>query len=294
MPEELYRTLEQELKWPVTDMNLVLYLNQVWNGEGPVMKQINELAESRGKVGGLPNCTLDVLQAAYHPQNNSKFEEDLFDFILKETCVLVTGDNGTRLFVDINHDRFKTVNSNGILIPGIYANPIKGEVYLHPESVSGTFVIDGSYRPLMGVEPFVGNYRALASALAKTPIIWTINLGRITDVKCDDEVIRKFARGYVFERDEHHNGDRIGEFGMPTNLFVLNRGLTGLVLIDEKGRVHLANGYGYNERTGCDYESNVHGDGLVSRANLFAMRQGKLFMLDNVYSPEVFSSLRRG
>ena len=230
----------------------------------------------------------------FNYKKNLDLGKELFDFISREECVSLTGENGTNLLVDINHKRFTTINSDGILIPGVYANPIPGEVYLHPENVNGTFVIDSSYGPLMGFGPFVGNYQALAATLAKHPIIWTIKQGKITDVACEDEQVQQFARREIFEKDAKQNGDRIGELGLPTNLYILGRGITGNMLIDEKGRVHLAHGYGYTKRTGCDYESNVHGDGLINKANLFAMKLGKQFMVDSVYSPDVFVSLRRG
>ena len=66
----------------------------------------------------------------------------------------------------------------------------------------------------------------------------------------------------------------------------------GNLMIDEKGRVHLANGHGYQKRTRCDYDTRVHGDGLVACASLRAVNLGKWFMEKNRYSVEVFKTLQ--
>ena len=115
--------------------------------------------------------------------------------------------------------------------------------------------------------------------------------GKITDIVSGNESIQNFARKEVFETDTEF-GMRIGELGLPANLYVLARNITGNLMIDEKGRVHIANGHGYQARTGCEYDTPVHGDGLIACATLKAVNLDKVFMEDNVYSPGIFTTLR--
>ncbi|MEK6942632.1 MAG: hypothetical protein AABX00_01050 [Nanoarchaeota archaeon] len=293
LPDGLKEAVESGLHHPDNNYNLLVYLKQAVDEERPAMEQIANIATPRGKVGGLPNCTFEVLKEAYHPQNNPDFGKELFDFISNEECVLFVG-NGTKLFVDINNTRFTPVNSDGILIPGKPANIIPGEVYVHPENADGKYVINSSYGPLMDGGPFAGNYPALEAILARNPIIWKIKHGRITDVGCSDKLIRRFVLNYVFEKDtKYGNGDRIGEGGFPTNLYMMSRKLTGNTAMDEKAEPHIGHGKGHSERTRCDYESSVHGDALVNGVSLFAVKHNKWFMLNGIYRPEVFVSLRR-
>ena len=53
-------------------------------------------------------------------------------------------------------------------------------------------------------------------------------------------MIRRFVLNYVFEKDtKYGNGDRIGEGGFPTNLYMMSRKLTGNTAMDEKAEPHI-------------------------------------------------------
>jgi hypothetical protein len=88
------------------------------------------------------------------------------------------------------------------------------------------------------------------------------------------------------------HSDRIGEFGMPANLHVLARPLTGNLMIDEKGRFHLASGDGYQNRTRCEYICAHHGDGLLANATVSSGRTGNVIMSENQYNPRIFKTLK--
>ena len=287
---EFREELLAKLQGPDELHNTLLYIMQSLDGETPMRLSLVELAIGKGKIGGLPNCTTDVLEAGFNPQNRPEFSGELYDFLLKVTEIELTCDRGSQVTALLDHTEYDLVNSNGVLVPGKYANPIPAEVFAHPVSVEGTLVISGSYGPLMGFKPFVGNYRALMEELDKTPITWKIAGGKIIDVSCDNNEIQEFVRREVFEKDVEH-GMKIGEFGMPANLYVLGREITGNLMIDEKGRVHLANGHGYQKRTRCKYDTNVHGDGLIANASLRAVKLDKQFMENNQYSSDVFKTI---
>lgn len=291
---ELPVALKDEIEAKLTGRdelhNTLLYIMQSLDGEAPMRVNVIALAGAKGKIGGLPNCSVDVLEAAFNPANKPNFSNELFEFLLKVTELELTCDRGSQITAQLDHERYNLVNSNGVLVPGNYANPIPAEVFAHPADIEGTLVISGSYGPLMGFKPFVGNYRVLLEVLDKSPIQWKIKDGKITDVTCDNAETQDFVRREVFENDTEH-GRKIGEFGMPANLYVLAREITGNLMIDEKGRVHLANGHGYQKRTKCEYDTKVHGDGLIANASLRAVNLDIPFLVNNRYSPEVFKSI---
>jgi hypothetical protein len=288
---EFREELETKLSGPDEYHNSLLYIMQSLDGEIPMRLALAELAGAKGKIGGLPNCTIDVLEAGFNPENRPEFSQELYDFLSRITELKLTCNRGSNITAILDHNRYDIVNSNGVLNPGTYANPIPAEVFFHPADINGSLVISGSYGPLMGFKPFVGNYYALMEALDNAPIVWRIKDGKITDVSCDNTEIQTFVRKEVFEKDTEH-GMKIGEFGLPANLYVLGREITGNLMIDEKGRVHIANGHGYQKRTRCEYDTDVHGDGLIACASLRAVNLDTLFMENNRYSPEVFKILR--
>ncbi len=291
LPDELETHLVDLLKGPDKEHNTLLYIMQSLEGESPMRVSLIDLAASRGKIGGLPNCTVDVLQSAFSKENRVAFSEELFTFMQQVTKVELTCDRGSKIHAWLDHDRYDVVNSNGVLKLGTYANPIPAEVFFHPARIEGTLVISGSYGPLMGFAPFVGDYKALMQALNATPIYWQIKESKISEVTCDNSDIKKFVQELAFETDADH-GMKIGEFGLPANLYVLGRDITGNLMIDEKGRVHIANGHGYQKRTRCEYDTKVHGDGLIANASLRAVNLDKQFMKENQYNPDIFSSLQ--
>jgi hypothetical protein len=253
-----------------TDNFTLLYIMHCLPGEETMRGQLVKFGQEKGKIGGLPNCTIDVLAAAYDPMNKPEFSQELHEFIMQE--------------------KEKLVNSNGVLMKGLYGNPIPAEVFAHPVNAEGRLVVSGSYAPLMALDRFKDDFKTLTVALERTPITWRIKEGKIIGVSCDDDEIQKYVRKQVFETD-YNNGMIIGEFGLPANLAILSSAITGNLLLDEKGRVHIAHGHGYPKRTGAGYETDVHGDGLVANATLYSTRLNQKFMENNVYSSEIFTTL---
>jgi hypothetical protein len=245
-----------------------------------------------GAVAGLPGCTMDVLEAGYSKENNPEFVKELYEFLQQEKEIIVTNELGTNLVINIDTNKYNWVASDGIVQPKKYRNPIPAEVYTYPANVNGKFVITGSYAYFMSLERYKGKFGQLVEDLRKTPLTWEIKDGKIIDVFCDDPELKAEAMVEIYTKDKEH-GMKIGEIGIPANLYVLKRKLTGQLLIDEKGRVHMANGDGYADMTNCEYKSNVHSDGLAERVTLYSPRLGKNFMENDMYNPDIFSTLRK-
>ncbi|HYD02937.1 MAG TPA: aminopeptidase, partial [Alphaproteobacteria bacterium] len=245
-----------------------------------------------GAVAGLPGCTLDVLEAGYSKENNPQFVKELYDFLQNEKEIIITSELGTNLILNININKYNWIASDGIVVPKKYRNPIPAEVYTYPENVNGRFVITGSYGHFTSLPQYKNNFGQLVEDLKKTPMTWYIKDGKIIDVLCDNEELKKAAIKEIYDTDKEH-GMKIGEIGIPANLYILKRKLTGQLLIDEKGRVHMANGDGYADMTNCEYKSKVHSDGLAEKVTLYSPRFGKNFMENDVYNPDIFPSLRK-
>lgn len=149
--------------------------------------------------------------------------------------------------------QIKWLISDGDIQGGHWKNLPDGEVFTAPLDVDGTAVIDGCLGDF-----FTKRY----ASLAETPVTVEIENGRAVaeSLRCDNEQLRADFARYLFETDE--NSDRVGEFAIGTNT-----GLTELIynlLQDEKfPGVHIAFGSPLPGRTGADWDSKAHVDGVI-------------------------------
>ena len=103
--------------------------------------------------------------------------------------------------------------------------------------------------------------------LATSPLRYELKDGRCIkgSVACDNAQLKRDFESYTFDTDEHSS--RLGEFAIGTNI-----GLTGLIgnlLQDEKfPGIHLALGNPYPEKTGADWRSQAHCDGVLIKPTI--------------------------
>ncbi len=148
---------------------------------------------------------------------------------------------------------WKWVISDGDVQPENWKNLPDGEVFTAPLSAEGRIVIDGCLGDF-----FTERY----GSLAVTPVTLEVREGRAIreSLKCDNEPLRAEFAKYIFESNE--NSNRMGEFAIGTNT-----GLTRLIynlLQDEKfPGVHVAFGCPYPSKTGADWDSQTHVDGVI-------------------------------
>ncbi len=147
----------------------------------------------------------------------------------------------------------KWIISDGDIQPRNWKNLPDGEVFTAPLSAEGRVVIDGCLGDF-----FAERY----GSLARTPVIVEVKEGRAIreSLQCGNEPLRAEFAKYIFESNE--NSDRMGEFAIGTNT-----GLTKLIynlLQDEKfPGVHVAFGSPYPSKTGADWDSQTHVDGVI-------------------------------
>jgi len=167
--------------------------------------------------------------------------------------------------------KLKWIISDGDIKPGHWQNLPDGEVFTSPLNVNGTVVFDGCLGDF-----FAERY----GSLENQPVVIEVADGRaIRDsLQCDNEKLHKEFTEYLFETDR--NSDRVGEFAIGTNT-----GLTKLIynlLQDEKfPGVHIAFGSPLPGKTGADWDSQAHVDGVIKNPTIHV--DGEIIMGEGTF-----------
>lgn len=270
------QAVPKDLEALVKGVDVLLYIISKASSDERVFRDsLNSFAESRGvRVANLLDVTPEILVSAFRedPQKIRAFTEDLCERMRSVQNVRVTSPSGTNVTVSFSKKYF-WVASTGYVEFAKTRNAMPAEIYTHPANVEGVVVVDGAYAALVGLE----DSKELLAALKKHPLTWEIQNSRIVNVRCTHERIRELASKEIFEKDPE-NGNRIGEFGIGTNLGM--KELFGNVMHDEKfPGVHIAHGHGYSSATGAEYSSSVHSDGVLLEASIADLDSGDQILL---------------
>jgi len=187
----------------------------------------------------------------------------VLEIVKNAKYINVTSPAGTAFTTEFHPD-WKWMVSDGYITPEKWSNLPDGEVFTCAYRIpEGKIVIDG----VLG-DYFCEQY----GVLDKTPVTLHIRDGRVVESHCDNAALLEDLRGYM-KQDE--NASKIGEFAIGTNV-----GLTALVgnlLQDEKfPGIHIAVGHGYPEKTGSDWASEAHVDGVLRNPDITV--DGKMIM----------------
>ena len=176
---------------------------------------------------------------------------------------------GTQLRADFNRD-YKWLKTSGLISPDKWGNLPGGEVFITPQAVNGTFVVDG----------VVGDYLCSKFGdLRQQPLTIEIRGNRLTEVHSENKELETDFWRYT-HTDE--NSDRVGEFAIGTNIEL--RDVIGHILQDEKfPGIHIAFGNPYGEHTGAAWYSSTHIDVVGTRFDIWVdgrqiMRQGQFLI----------------
>jgi len=162
--------------------------------------------------------------------------------------------------------KYKWVICDGNIKPKHWSNLPDGEVFTAPVDANGTMVIDGCLGDF-----FTEKY----GDLEKTPLKYTLKGGRAVkgSVECQNTELKEEFEKYTFEMDE--NSNRVGEFAIGTNTALTK--LIGNLLQDEKfPGVHVALGSPYPDKTGAEWDSKAHNDGVMRNPTIVV--DGKTIM----------------
>jgi leucyl aminopeptidase (aminopeptidase T) len=225
--------------------------------------QANPKLRHAHMIGITPQIMKDGMCSDY--KEIQRFSRLVYDKVRNAQKIQVVAEKGNNFVAEFS-PALKWSISDGIFDPGDWTNLPDGEVLTSPLSVNGTIVIDGC----LG-EFFAERY----GSLEHTPIIIEVTDGRAVkkSLRCDNEQLRREFSKYLFETDE--NSNRVGEFAIGTNT-----GLTELIyniLQDEKfPGIHIAFGSPLPWKTGADWDSKAHVDGLIKNPSIYV--DGEMIM----------------
>jgi aminopeptidase len=235
----------------------------------------NLVEENGGRIGNMLSVTPFVVESAFSYDANKikDLTERIHDYMQNTKAVRVITSEGTNAVFEFD-DCYKWCQSTGFIQKGKTRNVMPAEVYTHPANVNGTIAITGTYGLLGSLEQFK-DYQQTLDRIKTSPILWVVENGKIKSVDCKDKEIEEIVREQVFESDV--NSDRIGEYGMGTNIGI--RKCLGIMMHDEKyPGVHVAHGHGYPKETGAKYDCKTHFDGVLLEPNIVDLCNGRVIM----------------
>ncbi|MBN2880774.1 aminopeptidase [Candidatus Woesearchaeota archaeon] len=234
-------------------------------------KEIMHLVEkTKVRVSNMLSVTEEIIESGFNYDilELKKFTLQVYDYLKTVDELKVTTPQGTNLIVNFD-SRFRWIASTGFAEEGFVRNAMPSEVYTYPANINGVAVVTGTYGYLTSLNEFKDSKKTL-KRLNNTPLFWTIENGKIVDVKCDDKELEKLSHDII---NSCENGNKIGEFALGTNLGISQ--CLGSMMLDEKfPTVHIAHGHGYSNVTGADYDSNIHFDGLLLNATVENTKTG--------------------
>ena len=207
-------------------------------------------AGARGAT--LPGITEDVfttgLEADYAAIDAAC--DDVLDQVGDADEVRVTAPAGTDITFGIG-DREWLADTGMVREPGDFSNLPAGEVFVAPETATGTFVVDGTMMP----HGLLDEGQTLA---------FEVEDGFVTEIG-DDEIRADVEAAADEVGDAAYN---LAELGIGTNGGVEE--LVGSVLLDEKagGTVHIA--IGDNAGIGGETDAPLHLDGIIRDPTVYA------------------------
>jgi aminopeptidase len=259
--ERPLKSIPEEIKKDVKKANVTYYCAQSKSGElkdfrSPLVK----LAISVGREIHMPNIEEKIMRAGMQADyfKVASLTYLIMGIAVNSKTAKVVTPAGTDLAAKFS-DNLKWVPDTGLLwYRGMFGNLPAGEAYTCPEKLDGIMVVDGALGDF-----FNQKYGTLEDTPVRIPVS-----GCRADIKniiCDNKELLKELQEYL---QQDKNANRAGEFAVGTNISL--DGLIGNLLQDEKfPGIHVAFGYPYPEKTGADWESGGHVDGIMKKCSLW-------------------------
>jgi leucyl aminopeptidase (aminopeptidase T) len=211
----------------------------------------SEACEAGARGATLPGITAEVFRTGLTADYDAIRAAcaSVYDQVTDADEIRVTTPAGTDLTVEPGERAW--MQDTGIVHePGAFSNLPAGEVFVSPETASGTYVVDGTMMP--------------HGRLTDRTITFEVEDGQVTHI--GDEDIRAMVEDAAEEVGEA--AYNLAELGIGTNVAVDE--LVGSVLLDEKaaGTVHVA--IGDDASIGGETEAPIHLDGILRDATVTA------------------------
>ena len=192
----------------------------------------------------------------------------LYNIVKNAKVIKVTTPAGTD-FTTYFNTSWKWIISDGDIKADDWSNLPDGEVFTCAKEIpEGIIVVDG----VLG-DFFCPEY----GSLENSPITINIKDSRVVNMECSNKkLLNEFEQHLKIDE----NGNRIGEFAIGTNTGLSN--LVGNLLQDEKfPGIHVAFGHGYPEKTGSNWNSDVHVDAVLRNCTITV--EDKVIMKDGKF-----------
>ena len=224
----------------------------------PTTKSLSHTrARGRASEGGtrgatLPGITEDVFVTGLAADYDRIREEceRMRELVSDAEEIRVTSPQGTDVTFEIG-TREWLADTGIVHAAGDFSNLPAGEVFVSPESATGTYVVDGTIRPHGLLDP-------------GQEVRITVEDGYATEIS-DSAVREAFETAADAVGRDAYN---VAELGIGTNIAVTE--LVGSVLLDEKagGTVHIA--LGDDAGIGGDTDAPIHADGVLREPTVYA------------------------
>jgi len=211
-----------------------------------------DACEAGARGSTLPGITEPVfvtgLDADY--EAIAAHSETMHEQVKEADEIRVTSPQGTDITFEIG-DREWLLDTGIVHEPGEFSNLPAGEIFVSPQSASGTYVVDGTMRPHGLLD-------------AGQQLTFEVEDGLVTHIS-DDEIRGQIETAAEEAGDAAYN---LAELGIGTNVGVDE--LVGSVLLDEKaaGTVHIA--IGDNASIGGEVDAPLHLDGILREPTVYA------------------------
>ncbi|MFC1761862.1 aminopeptidase [Planctomycetota bacterium] len=252
------------------------YIAQCKRGELSSFRQpMIHLIEKHGlRHGHMPGFT-EIMMSQGMAADYGKIQDlcrKVYDIVAPAREIRVTTAAGTDLLAQFD-PAIKWIISDGQITPDQWKNLPDGEDFTAPATADGRVVIDGCLGDF-----FCDKY----GLMDKKPLTYNLKDGfcQADSVHCDHAALKDDFLKYTFETDE--NSMRLGEFAIGTNIGLTE--LIGNLLQDEKyPGIHLALGSPYPTKTGADWNSQAHCDGILRNPTIIVdgqtiMEQGRFLI----------------
>ncbi|MFT4311802.1 MAG: aminopeptidase [Candidatus Woesearchaeota archaeon] len=234
---------------------IVLFVASKYPGEVPLRRQLREKADQEGFIfGAMQGISLPILSELWDQEQSWNVAREVFQQVNMAKTITIQSPGGTQLTCELAH-KWVCATSDLRKHPQQSYNIPGSEVYTCPKTVNGVAVIDG----------VLGDHFTSFGQLQKTPVHIHITDGRITKLTCENAKLQQELEQYI-KTDEHAN--RIGELGI--GCAVGMKRLYTNMLADEKfPGCHIAFGNPYGAKTGANWSSSVHCDGIILNPTIF-------------------------
>ena len=236
----------------------------------PMVKKIDEYGLRHAHMPNFIEAMMSTGMASDYAEIQ-RISQKVYDVVHQAREIRVTTPAGTNMSATFD-PKYKWIISDGNIRPGHWSNLPDGEVFTAPVDAHGKVVVDGCFGDF---------FNAKYGDLSATPLTYELKDSRCVkgSVQCENAELKEEFEKYTFDTDE--NSNRLGEFAIGTNIGLTE--LIGNLLQDEKfPGVHMALGNPYPDKTGAEWESKAHNDGIMRNPTVTV--DGRVIMKDGKFA----------